>query len=321
MRSRSEGALNLPGEPSLEALRLPGKRYLMATRPSFLTITLAGCLLGMACAHADGASIGVGKAVATMLLALTAHAAVNVHNDYCDHLNGTDAVNTGRIFPFTGGSRFIQNGVLSPQATARYAQALFAFTIIGGLALVAAVGVGLLAIGMIGVLGGWAYSAAPLRLNSRGLGEICIVLSFALVVVGADFVQRESFSLTPLWAGLGYALMTTNVLYINQFPDRSADIVAAKLHWVARLPVRQARWGYVLIALLAAAAMLLPVLAGVLPGGAALGLLALIPASQAARALLAQAETPQTLGPAIRLTIAAAHVAALAMTIGLWWQY
>jgi 1,4-dihydroxy-2-naphthoate octaprenyltransferase len=35
---------------------------------------------------------------------------VNVVNDYYDHLNGTDAANVERIFPFTGGSRFIQNG-------------------------------------------------------------------------------------------------------------------------------------------------------------------------------------------------------------------
>ena len=32
--------------------------------------------------------------------------AANVLNDYHDALNGTDAANTGRVFPFSGGSRF-----------------------------------------------------------------------------------------------------------------------------------------------------------------------------------------------------------------------
>lgn len=177
-------ALPLPGEPNASALRDPVKRYFLATRPSFLTITLVGCLLGIATAHADGVQLNAFTAMATVLLGVMLNAAVNVHNDYCDHLNGTDALNSGRVFPFTGGSRFIQNGVLTPRATQLFAHALFALTIIGGVALVWHVGVGLLWIGLYGVLAGWAYSAPPLRLNSRGLGEVCVAANFALVVIG-----------------------------------------------------------------------------------------------------------------------------------------
>ena len=308
------------GEPSAQRLRDPLKRYLLATRPAFLTITLVGCVLGIACAHADGVAVSLPTALLTVLLGATAHAAVNVYNDYCDHLNGTDALNTGRIFPFTGGSRFIQNGVLTPQATRAYGRGLFLFTIAGGIFLSWQVGVGLLWIGVIGMLIGWAYSAAPLRLNSRGLGEIVVTLAFALAVTGADFVQRGSLSLMPVWAGLGYALLTTNILYINQFPDREADIAAGKHHLVARLPVAQGRWGYLLLVILATLAMALPVMLGVLPRGAALGLIAIVPAALAARSLLQLAATPQALAPAIQQTIAAAHIAALATAIGLWFS-
>ena len=306
------------GEPSAEALRNPIKRYLLATRPPFLTVTLAGSLLGIATAHSDGVSLNAATALITLLLGLLAHAAVNVHNDYCDHVNGTDRLNTGRIFPFTGGSRFIQNGVLTPRATQAFAHVLFALTIFGGLALVWWAGTGLLWIGLVGMLAGWGYSARPLRLNSRGLGEICVTVTFALLVVGADFVQRGSIGDTPLWAGLGYALLTTNILYINQFPDRDADIAAGKHHWVARLPVAQARWGYVVMLALAGLAMLIPLLLGRLPIGAALGLLALAPGALAARSLLRHAHTPQALAPAIQQTIAAAHIGAVAMAIGIW---
>jgi 1,4-dihydroxy-2-naphthoate octaprenyltransferase len=164
---------------------------------------------------------------------------------------------------------------------------------------------------------GWAYSAEPLRLNSRGLGEVCVVLTFWLVVVGADLVQRGSIGSTALWAGLGYALLTANILYINQFPDREADLTAGKHHWVARLPVDRARWGYVLILALAGLAMLLPVVNGKLPSGSALGLLALTPGALAARILLRHADEPQLLAPALRLTIVAAHLAAAATAAGM----
>lgn len=308
------------GEPTVDSMRDPVKRYVAATRPAFLTITVAGCLLGMACAAADDVALNLPFAVLTALLGVTAHAAVNVYNDYCDHLNGTDANNTRRIFPFTGGSRFIQNGVLTPQATLAFARFLFLVTIGGGLLLVWRVGASLVWIGAFGVLVGWAYSAAPLKLNSRGLGELMVALAFVLVVVGADCVQRGSAAMTPVWAGLGYALLTTNILYINQFPDREADIAAGKRHLVARLPVSQARWGYLLLVMLAALAMALPVAFGALPRAAALGLLAIVPAALAARSVLRFAATPQMLTPAIQQTIAAAHLAALAMAVGLWFS-
>lgn len=320
MGSANVAPLTGPAEPTPDTLRDPLQRYLLATRPPFLTITLVGCVLGVATAYADGQPLALSTALVTILLALMAHAAVNVHNDYCDHLNGTDAANHSRVFPFTGGSRFIQNGVMSADAMRRYALMLYAATVLGGLALVWMVGWGLVLIGLVGVLTGWAYSADPLRLNSRGLGEICVALTFWLVVVGADFVQRGSWSATPMWAGIGYALLTTNILYLNQFPDRDADISAGKLHWVARLPLHQARWGYVLILALALLGVVLPALFGALPRGAALGVVAALPAILATKTLMAHAGESRALTPAIQQTIAAAHLAAVAMAVGLWWR-
>lgn len=77
-------------------------------------------LLGLACAHHQGMVIGTVLAAFTLLGALLIHAGVNVLNDYYDALNGTDAINQQRIYPFTGGSRFIQNGVLGPEQTAAH---------------------------------------------------------------------------------------------------------------------------------------------------------------------------------------------------------
>src|SRR4030067_339316 len=102
-----------PLEPTLSTFQNPFARYFAATRPAFLTASLMACLIGLAIAWHDGLAFDVPLALVTLLFALLAHAGVNVLNDYYDALNGTDAQNTGRIFPFTGGSRFIQNGVLT----------------------------------------------------------------------------------------------------------------------------------------------------------------------------------------------------------------
>ena len=308
-----------PLEPTPAALANPVRRYLLATRPAFLTIALAGCLLGFATALE--AAFSWPLALFTVLLAVAAHAGVNVFNDYYDHLNGTDAVNVDRLFPFTGGSRFIQNGVMSPRQMLVWALILFGGVIAGGLWLIAARGPGLFWIGLAGLFIGWAYSAPPLKLNSRGLGEICVAAGFLLIVVGADFVQRGGFSVQPWLLGLPYALLVTNVLYINQFPDRAADIHAGKRHWVARLEPAVAARGYWLILLLGAAFLAGLVATGQLPVLALLSLLAMAPALKAGGILSAHAHEPPELLPALQLTIVAAHLQPVILGAVLAWVY
>lgn len=306
-------------EPTLARLGNPLARYLWATRPAFLSITLAGCLLGFATALAGGIVLNWTLAAVTLLLALLAHAAINVLNDYCDHLNGTDARNTKRIYPFTGGSRFIQNGVLTPRQMLQLAGMLFALTVAGGLWLLGVAGMGLVGIGLTGLAIGWAYSAPPLQLNSRGLGELCVAAGFLLIVAGADYVQRGDFAALPWLAGLPYALLVTNILFINQFPDREADRASGKLHWVARLRPDIAARGYGLILSLAVLSLLAGFILGALPLAAVAGLLALLPALLAWRQLTRFAATPQHLAPAIRLTLLAAHIFPLLLAATLLW--
>ncbi len=295
-------------EPTLAALPNPLLRYFLATRPAFLTITLVGCLLGLATAAHSGISLHAELAIVTVLFALVAHAGVNVVNDYYDALNGSDDANTERIFPFTGGSRFIQNGVLSRRATALFGFALLATVIPAGLWLVRHSAPGLLGIGAAGLFIGWAYSAEPLKLNSRGLGELCVAAGFALIVVGTDFVQRGSFAPLAPVAALPYALLVTAILYINQSPDRAADAAAGKRHWVVRLAPQQAAWGYGLIVALAYAGLLMGVLLDRLPPAALAAVAALPPSLQALHQLRRHAAAPSQLAPAIRSTLIAAHL-------------
>ena len=307
--------MNQPMEPTLDALRNPFARHVAATRPAFLSASLMACLVGLAIARHDGLAIDPVLATVTLLFALMAQAGTNVLNDYYDALNGTDAQNSERIFPFTGGSRFIQNGVMSQAEMRNFGFALMAGVVLAGLWLMAHSAPQLFYIGLAGLFIGWAYSATPFKLNSRGWGELCVAAGFLLVTVGTDFVQRKGFAVAPLIAGLSYALLVTNLLYINQFPDRRADTAAGKLHWVARLDVRHARWGYVLVVMLAYMWLLIAVVLGWLPLLALAALLALPLSIKAARQLLRHAAEPQQLGDAIKLTIAAmmAHGALLAL--------
>jgi len=117
-----------PAEPGLLWRTRPLFALFRAMRPTFLTITLAAVLLGFALAGSASNAPSYPPAVllvagfATLLIALLAYAAANVINDACG--TDTDAVNRTRLFPFTDGSRFVQNGVFTPSALWRLATGL-----------------------------------------------------------------------------------------------------------------------------------------------------------------------------------------------------
>ena len=308
-----------PTEPSQEYFATrPFRRYLAATRPPFLLAALVATLIGIGTADYSGETINAWTAALTLLGATLVHAGINVFNDYYDALNGTDTINTERLYPFTGGSRFIQNGVLSLRETLDFALVLFGLSVLIGITLMLLTGWSLLWVGLAGLLIGWTYSAPPLALNSRGLGELTVAFGFGVLMpLGADMVQRHAFDVLPLLAGLPYALLTANLLYINQFPDRQADEAAGKHHWVVRLGADRARWGYLTLAVGAYLTLMLEIVMGQLPVWASLGLLPLPLSMFAAMDLVKFASTPEHLARAIRLTITAALSHGALLSLGL----
>lgn len=123
----------------------------------------------------------------------------------------------------------------------------------------------------------------------------------------------------PLYAGLSYSVLVAALLYMAQFPDRAADKRAGKLHWVARLEARRARWGYLLFVALAYIGLTLLVASGKLPELALVCWLALLLSALAARQLFRYAQQPQQLAAAIKLTILAMllHGGLLALVLSL----
>lgn len=304
-------------EPSRDhAFNLP-RCYFMATRPAFLSVTLVGVLLGLSCLPASRMALDLPMAGLTLLFALVAHAGANVLNDYYDGLNGSDAANQQRLFPFTGGSRFIQNGVLSLEQTRWFGYALLASVVPPGLWLMWHSSVDLLFIGLAGLLLAWAYSAPPLQLMARGLGELAIAAGWGLVVVGSDLVQRGEFSVFPLVVALPFSLLVTAILYLNQFPDVLADAFAGKRTLVVRLGVHSARWGLCLLCLVAYLWLIGAIALHRLPLIASIGLLPALLSYRACRGLLAYASRPERLLLPIRLTIAAANLHGLLLALAL----
>lgn len=286
------------------------------TRPAFLLLTVVACVLGTATASACGCGLDLPLALGATALAAMAHAMGNVLNDLHDARSGADAANTQGLFPFTGGSRLIQNGLVSERQTADLAKALLLFLVPAGLLLAVRAGGGVIVLGIAGLLLAWAYSAPPLKLMSRGLGELTVALVWFLVVVGADYVQRRQFFVIPASAAAGFALMVAAVLLVNGLPDAAADGQVGKRTLAVRLGPTATALLYGGLVLGAHAWLALSVWLLIPPMPALWGLVSL-PLALAALAWVWRFRyQPQRLKPALALTVAATGLHGLGMAWG-----
>jgi uncharacterized pyridoxamine 5'-phosphate oxidase family protein len=103
------------------------KNWYREVRAPFLTASLVPLLLGGAVAFAEVKGLHWGYFLLTLIAGLLLHVGVNVINDYFDHKSGNDEVNREYVRPFSGGSRLIQLGLLTPMEVLGIA--LFAFLV------------------------------------------------------------------------------------------------------------------------------------------------------------------------------------------------
>ena len=208
------------------------------------------------------------------------HLFSNLYNDYFDVTHGTDEANTEYFnagmdstilqgAQLSGGSRAVELGLISLKGTKSLANIMFilGLVIAAGILYMSFLNTGSTnnayysaIIALVGVFVGYFYTAKPIRLSSRyGLGELSIFLSFGpLLTLGAGFaIANESIQLYSnefynlLLLGVPIGLLTTNILFINQYPDYASDKKVGKNHLVVLLGKKASRWIYALNLILA----------------------------------------------------------------------
>lgn len=298
-------------EPSLQTLGGAGvgrvaRRLWLATRPPFFSASVLPVFLGTAWGSRESGHFDGHTFVIALLAVVCAHAATNVLNDVYDDLSGADIGNNARLHPFTGGSRFIQNGVLSRAEMARWGFLLAGASVLMGLVLVALKGPPIIVLGAVGLGLGVLYSMPPVQLSARGVGELAVGAGLGVLpVCGAAWLQSGVVTTGALLLSIPVAAWVTNILLINEVPDVDGDARAGKHTLVVRLGLRWTRMVYLGLHVLAAVTVAVMVVLGLLPMPA-LGLPALIAlaAPFAARGIGEHVDRDQLLA-GIKLTLAA----------------
>jgi 1,4-dihydroxy-2-naphthoate polyprenyltransferase len=249
---------------------------LRATRLPFVSATLIPVLLGIAIAAADG-FFDPWYALVTIVGAACVHLGLNVANDVFDTVSGADDINLNPT-KYSGGSRVIQYGLVSIRRMAGISVAFYAVAALIGLYLLATrFSVPLLVIGVLGFIVSIGYTAPPLKLVYRGLGEIAVAAGFGpMMLLGAYVVQsRGTISPAAVVASLPVAILVALILYVNEVPDRRGDGLAGKRTLPVRLPRDVVINSYLVAALTAFGIVVAGVVAGLLPIPALAVLLAL----------------------------------------------
>ena len=103
----------------------------------------------------------------------------------------------------------------------------------------------ILILGIIGLLGGFFYTAPPIKLGYRCLGEPAIALLFGILpVYGSYYLQTETVDIIPLFPSVIVAILIFLVILINEFPDAAADAAVNKRTLVVRFGIDVSIWIY-----------------------------------------------------------------------------
>jgi len=217
----------------------------LASRPKFLVASAAPVLVGSAAGYAATGTFQLHLFILALLAILALQAGANITNDYFDHISGNDWVNRNPT-PFSGGRRYIQQGILTPSATLLAALVcLAAGSAIGVVIVLLTRSVFILSLGLIGLLGGFFYTARPIQLGYHRIGEFVIAMLFGLLpVYGSYYLQTQLIDATPLLPALIVSILIFLVILVNEFPDVSADAAVNKRTLVVCLGVPACVWIY-----------------------------------------------------------------------------
>ena len=211
------------------------KVWLLETRPQFLLLSVVLVLLGTAISWHEGC-FDLLKFVLTMLGLVLAHSSVNILNDYFDYKSGID-LDVNRT-PFSGGSGILPAGLLKPKGVYIYGVGCLLAALAIGIYLTFISGWQLLPLILLGGLVIYFYTS---HLTKWLVGEFWAGLGLGILpVMGTYFVQTGSYSAEVFVASLASGFLTTNLLFLNEFPDIEADKKGGRYNLVIALGPRNA---------------------------------------------------------------------------------
>ena len=272
--------------------------WLMLPRLHFIPLTVILVSLGTAVAAYEGFFHWPHFALA-MIGSILVHMTVNVINDYHDYVDGID-LNTQRT-PFSGGSGVLPSSLLKPKQAFWFATTCLLVAMVIGVYFVLTKGWLLFPLLLVAGFSAYFYNV---YLSKWLVGELFAGLNLGpLLVLGSYYVQTGKYSWEALFASLAPGILTANLLFLNEFPDREADQKGGRKHWVIVMGKGSARFLYVALMILAYLCIVIGVLGKWMPAVTLIGLGTVVFGWKAARGALKYYDDTRQLVPVLGLNV------------------
>jgi 1,4-dihydroxy-2-naphthoate octaprenyltransferase len=254
---------------ALDWLRRRGGAAWEVLRPFSFTASITPVAAGGALAWVDGAF-----SWPLFLMALAAgvllHIGTNVVNEVYDIRKGIDTITSPRA------SHAVLKGRLTERSALALAFAAFGAAALIGVALIAVRGWPIAVLGLIGLAGGYFYTAPPFQYKFRALGLPLVFLQMGpLMTVGAYFTVSGEWSPAALVLSIPIGLLVAAILHGNEWRDIREDTRAGIVTLSARIGKEWAHYGYLGLTLGAYIVLGLAVAAELLPAATLLAILSL----------------------------------------------
>lgn len=265
--------------------------WIQASRPFSFTASMTPVFLGAALVPYFHTSARWELMPLIVLASLLLHAATNMVSEYFDYRKGVDRPDT------YGGSRVLVDHLLEPGQLFIGSLVLFAITACIGLVFIAIYGWPILLLGLMGMLGGFFYTAAPVGYKYLGLGDLCVfMLMGPLMVIGSFYVLTGAWQTDVLLISLPVGFLVAGILSGNNLRDILHDTQAGISSTATVLGHRAARLEYSGLIVGAYVATLTMITFGILPLWSLLTLLTIPPAVKNIKtAMTSRPDQPQNI--------------------------
>ena len=161
-------------------------KLIQIARPQFLISGLALFVFGAAWAILLGAPFSLLRILFGYLVLMPAHLSISYSNDYFD----VEVDKYDKPPPFSGGSGILVNHPRLRRPALWIAITLILISLVLGIAfqIIYSFPIWFLGFAILGNLLGWFYTAPPLKLVYRGLGELSMIFSIGLLIPGFGYL-------------------------------------------------------------------------------------------------------------------------------------
>lgn len=199
---------------------MDAKTAFLSTRPWSFTMTFSSVTMGTLLAAIAG-RFNPAYYLLTLGGMIAFHAATNVLNDFFDVRHGVDREGAPttkyRLHPAAFGQ-------VPLSTTLAFSLALYALTLGAAVYLAYVSSVSILLILAAGMLGSVLYTADPVDLKARSLGEPTVFIMWGLLIpLGSYMVQTGAFAWVPILASVPIGIFVALVLLANNIRDVAYD--------------------------------------------------------------------------------------------------